>query len=226
VISILHPSRSRALKAVATAKNWLFKSETPIEYILSLDADDKELPAYKGVFNLMNIKIIVNKNRSAIDAINNAAKISTGNILIVVSDDFDCEKGWDQQIINLTSCKTDWIVKTKDGIQPWIITLPLMDREYYNRFGYIYYPEYQHLFSDTEMSCVADVTGRRINLPLTFKHNHYSVVGGKDDLNTRADNTWSQGERLFIHRAKNNFDIKDPLPIQNESYRNWIKARI
>lgn len=226
MISIIHPSRNRPLQALITAKNWMAKADNQLEYILSLDKDDKDLEAYRKAFHMMNINIVVSDNRSAVDAINKGAEISKGNILIIVSDDFDCEKGWDTQIIKHTEGKTDWIAKTQDGIQPWIITLPLMDRVYYNRFGYVYHPDYRHMFADTEMSCVADITGRKITLPIKFTHNHYSVVGGKDEVNAKADNTWSQGERLFIHRAKNNFGINNPLPIQNESYRNWLRTRV
>lgn len=228
MISIIHPSRNRPLQALITAKNWMAKADNQLEYILSLDVDDKDLEAYRQAFHMMNIQIIVNKNRSAVDAINKGAEISKGDILVTVSDDFDCEKGWDTELIKKTEGKADWIAKTNDHMQDWLITLPLMDRVYYNRFGYVYHPEYLHMFADTEMSCVADMLGKRIDLKMEFTHLHYSAGRSqKDKVNERADKTWSQGERLFIHRAKNNFDLSGKLfPIRNESYRNWLKARV
>lgn len=175
-----------------------------------------------------NYKILRYENRSAVDAINNAAKIAKGDILIVLSDDFDCPDNWGAQIIEATQGKTDWILKTPDGIQDWIITMPIMDRAYYNRFGYVYYPEYLHMFCDTELSCVADLTARKIEANIPFQHNHYSTGRGqKDEVSIKADKTWDQGEKLFIERYKKNFGLIDPPgKIQSQTYMNWIKQKI
>lgn len=245
MISILHPSRGRPKQAYETATKWLANAGCDVEYVLSLDADDTSKyhdhfpPIFEGLYLPFHAKdksediftnIQINKNRSAIDAINQAAKISTGNILIQIADDFDCPPLWGKQIIDATQGKTDWIMKTPDGIQDWIITLPIMDRAYYNRFGYVYYWDYLHMFCDTEMTCVADLTGRKITADIPFVHNHYSVgKSPKDAINDKADATWNQGERLFLERYKRNFDL--PLKdlqgrITNQGYLNWINGKL
>lgn len=235
VISLIHPSRGRPRIASDIAIKWIKNAGVDVEYILSVDDDE---PTNSGIgsseyitwFNIIvnNYKYISNKNRSAIDAINNAANISTGDIIVVMSDDFDCHPQWGKKIIETTQGKKDWIAKTPDGIQKWIITLPIMDRAYYNRFGYVYYTEYQHLFCDTEMTCVADLTGRKINLNIPFTHNHYSTgKTQKDAINERADKTWAQGEKLFIERYKKNFDLVNPVgKITSPEYLSWIKSKI
>lgn len=231
-ISILHPSRGRPQKAFETTKKWIENAGCEIEYILSLDWTDHELFVYKELYFEIqsNGQVITNHNRSAIDAINNAAKIATGDILIVLSDDFDCPKDWGKQIIEATQGKTDWILKTPDGIQRWIITMPIMDRVYYNRFGYIYFPEYLHMFCDTELSCVADLTGRKIEANIPFVHNHYSIgKSQKDEVSERADKTWDQGEKLFLQRYKENFGLKSEEikgQITSQEYLNWIRNKI
>lgn len=233
-ISLIHPSRSRARTAYKTAMKWLQDPGQPIEHILSIDSDDPYISDYKfllsdevsGLFD--TTKILVNENRSAIDAINNAAKECTGDIIVVMSDDFDCPQNWAVDLLRLTEGKTDWIAKTPDGIQNWIITLPIMDRAYYNRFGYVYYPEYKHLFCDTEMTCVGDLLQKTIKLDIPFKHNHYSTgASKKDSVSERADSTWGQGEALFIERARKNFDLIDPPgKIMDEAYNNWIRRKL
>lgn len=166
---------------------------------------------------------IVNKNRSAIDAINNAAKIVDGDIIMVVSDDTDCFINWDVQLVGILYDKTDFILKTQDGIQPWIITMPIMDRAYYNRFGYIYYPGYKHLFCDTELTCVADITGRKLTSNLLFPHNHYSIGKSvKDEISVRADATNAEGEKLFIERYKRNFDLPKGNKIEDKGMIDWL----
>lgn len=225
-ISLIHPSRSRAEIASRQSRRWLLAAGEPIDYILSIDTDDPQLAQYDGYFQ--SRRFICNGNRSAIDAINNAAKQATGDIIVVMSDDFDCPPQWATALLRLTEGKTDWIAKTPDGIQNWIITLPIMDRAYYNRFGYVYYPEYKHLFCDTEMTCVGDLLQRTIKLDIHFQHNHYSVgKSKKDSISDRADATWGQGEALFIERARNNFDLIDPPgKIMDEAYNNWIRRKL
>ena len=118
-------------------------------------------------------------------------------------------------------------MKTWDGTQGWIITLPIMDRTYYNRFGYIYYPEYLHMFCDTELTAVADLTARKITSDLKFMHNHYSVTGtGMDEISQRADRTWQQGERLFIDRYKFNFGLTNPPgKVTDTRYISWFNSK-
>lgn len=217
-ITIIHPSRQRHGEAAQTAANWLQRADKPhdIEYLLSLDADDNTV-AYHHSFAALKTKpgffaLLVMNNRSAIDAINNAAACSTGDILIVVSDDFDCMQHWDTQLLEAIAGRTDFVAKTPDGLQKTLITLPIMDRAYYKRFGYVYHPGYRHMFSDQEMTAVGHMLGKVITLPVLFTHNHYSTGRfGKDDISERNDATWNQGKELFNERLKTNFGIEAPV---------------
>jgi glycosyltransferase involved in cell wall biosynthesis len=228
-ISLIHPSRGRANRAFDTYLNWTSKlGNAEIEYILSIDTTDKEEYLYKLNFTDANVNIIVNDNSNAVQAINAGASRSTGDILIVVSDDFDCPNKWDQLIWEATNGKKDWILKTDDGIQKWIITIPIMDREYYNRFNYMYYPGYEHMFCDTEITCVADLIGRKLEANITFPHLHYTTGKSKKDyVSEKADKTWERGEKLFLERYKNRFQLKDIAgKITSEEYLNWINKKL
>lgn len=209
-ISIIHPSRSRPQQAESTIKLWLENAtdSSQIEYILSIDHDDKHLKTYKAIADKYGIKTHVALNKSAIEAINRAAKKSNGNLLVVVSDDFLCPAGWDNSLLAELEDNEDFIVKTQDGIQDWIITMPILDRKYYERFGYVYFPGYKHLFCDTEMTSVADILDRKITSDLFFEHQHYSTGKCKKDLiNVRNDKTWKQGERLYNSRKSIKFRL-------------------
>ena len=118
-------------------------------------------------------------------------------------------------------------MKTQDGGQPWIITLPILDRTYYNRFGWIYNPRFEHLFADTEMSHVADLLGRKIDLPITFRHNHYtSGRSPKDEINEKNDKTWNQGEAVYLEGVRCGFNIIDPLPLKcDPMHIAWLKQK-
>lgn len=254
MISILHPSRQRPDLSLQTIKKWIARADTDLEIIISIDHDDESRSRYvDNLFELTSVvpliqiiddtvnlneaiatnwdgsghilKVIINKNRNAIDAINQAAKEATKDIFIVVSDDTDCPEHWDTLILQEVQGKTDWIMKTQDGIQPWLITMTLMDRAYYNRFGYIYYPGYDHLWADTELTAVADLTGRVIHSNLLFPHLHPAVNKAPSDaLYERNNKTWNQGNDLFYKRAKKNFDLKEIAgTIQDAGVRRRIR---
>jgi hypothetical protein len=211
-ISLLHPSRSRPQKSYNTIQKWVERAGTEVEVIISLDTDDpNKLDYVNSYVPIFNVNIIFNTNRSAVDAINNAAKQASGDIFIVVSDDTDCPENWAIDLLKHLEGKEDFIAKVDDGIQPWIITMPIMDRKYYDRFGYVYHPDFLHMFVDTHLSCVADLTGRRITIPMKFAHLHYSTGASvKDAVSYKADSTWDQGEQLFLKNYENNFGLVDP----------------
>lgn len=227
-ITLIHPSRSRPQQAAATAKAWLSSArlnneKDTLEYILSIDRDDPNIFEYISLFEQMPVRcdlvIIKGSNKSAIEAINVAAKESSGDLLIVVSDDFNTPPyHWDEALRVALKGESDFLVKTQDGLQPWIITLPIMDRVYYERFGYVYPPVYQHMWSDTEMTAVGHMLDKIITLPLVIKHNHYSTGRTpKDQVNERADSSMASGRQIFLQRKAVNFglneaDIKKPLP--------------
>jgi len=222
-ISVIHPSRHRPKEAVATACKWRDNAGFVFEYILSLDNDDKALPDYLKLFDNFGYteKGCTYDNKSAIEAINKAAKVAIGDILVVISDDTDCPMGWDTLLLKELEGKTDFCAKVDDGIQPTLVTMPIMDRVYYERYGYIYHPDYKHMFCDQELTAVALMTGKYIKLPLTFNHLHYTTgKTPKDALNLRNDATWQQGERLFNKRLETNFGIDNPvMPYSNIIWR-------
>lgn len=191
--------------------DWLNScSTTDVELIVSIDDNDPEKEHYLSTYaNVSKAKVIVNSNRSAVDAINHAAKVSTGDILIVVSDDTGCIVNWDGVIKNAVSGREDFVLKVFDGIQRWIITMPIMDRAYYNRYGYVYHPDFKHMFCDTFLTHQADALKKVIwRNDITIPHNHYSVnKSGKDEISYKADSTLKEGEGVYLGLIKQNLLI-------------------
>lgn len=237
--SLLHPSRSRPHKSVRTIEKWLdCSASTDYELIVSVDESDPSLDQYKSFYNKgrfanPNVKVIVNNNRSAVDAINNAAKASTGEVMIVVSDDTDTIKGWDRVLSQAIGTHTDFVLKVYDGIQEWIITMPIMDRVYYNRFGYVYYPEYKHMFCDTHLTHVADALGKIIfRNDIIIPHLHYSIrKSEKDEVSEKADQTFNEGRNIYTRLLKQNLLLDKDVNIWNLSkhartHLQWVRQAI
>lgn len=231
--NLIHPSRRRPIKSAETFKKWSDAAEYPqgAIWILSVDYDD-DIPAYVDAYQSLThtlVSPVINKNKSSVEAINNGAKhfMAEGDVFIVVSDDTEPCHHWDTKIYEVVKDKTDWILKTQDGIQSYIITMPVMDRAYFNRTGTIYHPDFVHLFSDTYLTCLADINGRSITSNLVFPHRHYSHSGGKegpDQLHKRNDATWQQGEALFIKLMKE-FTPQQRSLIKDQGMKNWLRNK-
>lgn len=236
-ISVIHPSRSRPDMAKKTAHKWLSsaKDRGDIEYILSVDSTDPTLDRYDFA-NELGLLLHIGDNKTAIEAINSSARLAMGNfyppdLLIVVSDDFSCPYHWDEMLRERLHDKSDYLVKTIDGGQPWIITLPIMDRVYYQRFGYVYHPNYLHLFCDTEFTHVGHMLGKVIELDIKFPHDHYTTGKmAKDAINVKNDATWSQGESVYLSRLYDNFDLPIDQIVNGADYCHishlqWLKSK-
>lgn len=203
MFSLLHPSRSRPKKSRATIKKWIDNAQTmDFEVIVSCDYDDPDTAAYDGNYNFPNTRQIWMHNKSAVQAINNAAKISTGNILIVVSDDTDCPMYWDKILRDAIAGHEDFVMKVHDGLQKRIITMPIMDRIYYKRDNFIYDPDFRHSWADTYLTELAHFRKRVINrLDINFKHLHPDVTHEeKDDLYLRNDKTHDADRYIYQNK--------------------------
>lgn len=227
-ISILHPSFKRPQLAKKCYDIWVTNADNlmEIEYVLCLSELDPTLQEYKNIFEGIADITILSEN-GWVKQLNHAAVHSHGDLLVCIGDDFGCPQHWDTLLLTALQGKEDYIVKTPDGQQPWIMTLPIMDRVYYNRFGYVVYPEYKHMFGDTELTHVADMTGRVINLDILFPHNHYTTGKFvKDEVNIANDSTWAHGEYLYISRMKQNFGIENPKPVQLPQHHiQWLRTK-
>ena len=210
--SLIHPSRGRPQKSFNTIQTWIKNAGTDdFEIILSLDNDDTTLGQYQELYNNLAhpFTLQVADNKSAIEAINRAARIAQGRIFIVVSDDTGVPPAWAVKLLAYTKGKTDFVMKVRDGIQPQLITMAILDRVYYQRFGYIYNPEYKHAWADREFTEVARKLKRVIEKNIMFRHNHYSITKHKirDEQYARTDATFNEGRVIFNRRKKINFGL-------------------
>jgi glycosyltransferase involved in cell wall biosynthesis len=220
--------------ALGVASQAMQAADHPFEYLIAIDDDDPERIAYEASFNnlpLPHARLLVGQSRNCVQAINLAAAASTGDVLVVVSDDFELPPHWDTLILEATEGKREWLLKTWDGQEPWIATLPTMDRTLYERLGYIYHPAYVHMFADTHLSSLCDYLGVTLyRLDIHIPHWHYSTAKNpKDALNVRADSTFAHGMQIYLDHHRNNYglssdDIKGG--ITHEPHLQWLKQRL
>ena len=232
-ISLIHPSRGRADKAYKTFMHWLICSsmETDFEHILSLDEDDPELNRYKILFT--KSKIIINKNRNLVEAANKAGEACSGDIIVLISDDMLCPDNWDNILKEFHKENKYYLLKTFDGVQKWIVTLPIMDRMFYENNGYIYHPDYQHMFCDTDLTHKADLENcLYMRNDIEFTHAHYPTGKvRKDSINDKADATWNNGEETYLNRCAEKFGLNrntNLFDLKSEAlpHINWLNHKL
>lgn len=201
----IHPSRHRAHQALLTRAKWLERCNWRVEYVFSFDIGDDTIP--------IGVKGLRLPNKTAIEAINNAAAQTEWDVLIVVSDDFsEPPLNWDLLLQKELQGKSDFVVKTKDGIQKLLVTMPIIDRVWYERYGYVYQKDFAHMYADQELTAVAIMTGKYLKSDLSFPHLHYSTGRSpKDALNDKNDATYPQGLEVFNRHLAENFGIANPV---------------
>lgn len=227
-ITLLHPSRGRAVKAFDTMCEWLklISGKHEISHILSLDKDDTEVEDYKKLFAAYSSVVVVSNNKNVVQATNTAAMVAQAfkpDVLIYLSDDFKCPMNWDdliykkildQQIFaaSFPVFGSPWLLKVDDCLQKFdiaVLTIPIMSTALYNKLGYFWHPGYKSMFVDEDLYWTCKNNGWMVMAPeLKFPHEHCSV--GKcenDETYKRSAANWDQGKALFAERKKLNFPL-------------------
>jgi len=215
-ISLIHPSWGRPYMCKQCIYMWMdmFSEHNDLEYILSLDTDDAKayLPVIRDLVGKLDLKVVIYPNANMVHALNNAAKLASGDVLIYVSDDFECFDNYDLAIQKAVGKETDWVLFVYDGVRDDDVqTISILSKEYYDRFGYIYYPEYTSMWADPDYTEMAKRTGKVIDaMYLTFQHRHFIPGAFYDATYQRQDSpvAWDHGEKLFYKRAEENFGVK------------------
>lgn len=211
MISLIHPSRGRPQQALSCFNNWLQKSKhKDFEYILGIDHDDTTNKIYYSLFEYLshdNAMIYTGNNTSLVDCVNKLAKLSKGDIIIYLSDDFDCPMYWDELIIKASKGIEKFILKVDDGCQKFnakVLTIPIMSRPLFNELGYFFYPEYRSMWCDVDLYYSTEKY--MFFLPdVRFQHNHWvNSKAIKDETYKRSEANFATGKQVFIKRAKDN----------------------
>ena len=216
-ISLIHPSRSRPDKSFKTVTDWCIRSGVETEVIISIDKSDPFRDQYYQryeTFNIINLGtglIIINDNTSVVEATNQAAKKATGKILVYLSDDFKCFNNWGKIILDeIGDTDASILLKVDDCLQPFhvpVLTVPIMTKQFYNKLGYFFHPDFKSMFCDEHLYWKAKQLGALKLAPhLKFEHCHVSVGKAQDDdTYRRSAKNWDQGKAMFAKHKRAGF---------------------
>lgn len=214
-ISLLHPSRGRPVKSFMNTSEWLLKSgKVDVEVICAVDISDPTRGEYAKHYKQDRYEFPSN---DVVMATNFAAKQSTGDILVYLSDDFKCPENWGELILKeFENENRPLLLKVDDCLQHFatrIVTIPIMNRLLYNKLGYFWHPAYKSMFVDEDIFWTAMSIGAIKNCPhLKFPHHHYSnpddkIRAERDETYMRSEANWDQGKEVFRQRKAQKFPI-------------------
>jgi len=217
---IKFPTRGRKEKFLSTFKKYQdFIIEDNTEFSITIDEDDvtmnnSETLSYLRSFK--NTKITVGTSTSKVDAINRDIDVNEEwDIILLASDDMIPQvKGFDKVINSLmkkTYPDTDGILFFNDGFKGnELNTLCILGKKYYQRFGYIYYPEYKSTWCDNEFMVVGDILRKQTYFPMTIiKHEHPDWgFDNHDEIHKINYQNVNYDMSLYNERKKINFNIE------------------
>lgn len=184
-----------------------------IEIIISTDKDD---PKFKGFRFPNGVRHVIQPDPKGdcVKGWNVAAAAAKGKVMIAVADDFIPPEHWDSKLSSFISqypqgWDGEYVVKVSDGYNADLATLGIVTRKRYNRFGWLFYPQYESMFSDTELTHRAMQDGVILNANhLLFEHIHPDA--GKrqrdaSDMVHASPHRWALGETIFRYRQLRGF---------------------
>ena len=211
------PSRSRPNKFFNSLDNInsMAKHEDYL-IVATLDENDRSMNneiVKQRIAGYPKVTVDWGISKSKIHAVNRGLwKFTDWDILIATSDDMEyVTPGFDLQIIEDMQANFpdgDGVLHYPDGFDHGdILSLPIMSKKYFDRFGYIYHPSYQSLFCDEEAIIVAKQLGKVfMSDKLLFKHMHPAWGAAANDQQYKHTESFHPiDKKVFQNRTARNF---------------------
>lgn len=212
-ILVKFPSRGRPEKFFRTLARWkdFATGETKPHFLITLDEDDPTMnsPVVRENFKRFHpdCEVVYGKSGSKIAAVNRdmTGREGTFDIVVIASDDMlPIVKGYDERIASdMARFFPDFegALHYYDGYSgdDHLCTLTIMGHRLYERFGYLYYPEYKSFFCDNEYTEQVKAWGVWKYIPdVIIDHNHpHRVRETADETYRNNDLYWRHDEELW-----------------------------
>ena len=171
-----------------------------------MDLDNAEL-GHAQLFKekYPNVSYIFGISDSKIHAVNRDMELIgeqfDWDVLLLGSDDMQPQiKGFDDLILQHFENDNDKFLWSSDGRQPRICTIPIMGREYYNRFDYIYHPNYKSFFCDNFQTDVAFRLNKCVKTNECYLMHQHPAWGGtveNDNLYKKNETFWNEDAKTY-----------------------------
>lgn len=213
-ILLKYPTRQRPDLFRSTLREYIDTANGPMAIVVTIDQDDRTMNHHEmhAWILAQGASYHVNPRRGKITAINAHIPADGWDILVLASDDHLPEKmGWDTAIKEDMPADLDAMLWYKEIKQDRICLMPILGKTYYDRFGYIYHPEYISLWCDNEQTEVAKRLGKLIQSDVELFRNESPDWGGtvrRDHLYRVNNNYFHKDHTTYRRRERRNFDLQ------------------
>jgi hypothetical protein len=215
---IKFPTRGRPDKALKTLVRYInYMDDKSNRILVTCDLDDESMNN-EEVRDILtqyeNVVIKYGDNKSKIEAVNADLKDEEFDIVLLASDDMlPIVKGYDTLIKSRMSeiyPDTDGVLWFNDGYQgDRLNTLSILGKKYYDRFGYIYHPEYKSVWCDNEFMAVSRILDKVTYFDTTIiRHEHPDWgFNDRDDIHRCNYLNENHDRMVYFNRNANNFGL-------------------
>lgn len=220
---IKFPTRGRPEKFFKVLDVYINKARDldKIAFLISMDTDDSSMnnsliqKKFEEYNKRVKILYFYGNSQTKMQAINaDMEKVSGWDIVLLASDDMVPVVDHYDYIIrkdmNDHFRDMDGVLWYSDGGQNNINTLCIFGKRYYDRFGYIYNPEYISLWCDNEFTDISIQLNRVYKSDqVIIEHQHPVYQKTEyDELYIRNESYFHIDQKTYEKRKNKNFDLK------------------
>lgn len=218
-ICYVFASRTRPKKFFAALDNIAAFSESKDYFVLAkLDDDDPTADAYKEQVELYSeVTVKWGLSKSKVHAINRDCEyLPPCDIIVVFSDDMVWETyGFDTQIRNAFEQhfpNLDGVVHFPDShAAERTMTLTIMGINLYKQLGYLYFPDYESVYPDNDLTEMTRLMGKYVFInKRIFDHYHpiWNMTAWDDQYRkNEAQEYYQKDHQTYLKRKANNFGL-------------------
>jgi hypothetical protein len=195
--------------------------DIPYRILISCDIDDESMnnaTVIKRLESYPSLEFNFGANKNKIEACNRNIGENEFDILLAMHDDMQVVvKGFDKIIVDTMTAMFpdfDGVLNLNDGyVGAQCNTIPVVGRKFYDRFGYLYNPEYSALVANLELTYVSKILKKECVVDqVLIRHNHPAWnAGSHDDIYKRSADYYDQDFQTFKRRREGGFDISDEM---------------
>jgi predicted O-methyltransferase YrrM len=199
-ITLIHATRGRPQRAAIARKLWLDMAAQPerIEHIFCIDADDKESYPLRRMHHVM----VPYPDAGCVMAWNVGAGMSSGQVLVQMSDDFVPPAQWDNLICDrIGDLNKEAVLAVSDGLRAdKLMCMAICTRKYWQRDYLLLHPDFKSMYSDNWFTDQAYKRGCVIEArDIVFQHDHPILHGKWDEtyVKQNAPERYEDGAKIL-----------------------------